>query len=48
MEGRPVLLPFVDDGNEDSDACESRGMKALTDRHARWPKKDWYSQTKPH
>ena len=22
--------------------------KALTDRHARWPKKDWYSKTKPH
>ena len=25
-EGRTVLLPFVDDGNEDSDACESRGI----------------------
>ena len=26
MEGRPVLLPFDDDGNEDADACESRGI----------------------
>ena len=28
MEGRPVLLPFDDDGNED---CESRGIFLLRD-----------------
>ena len=22
--------------------------KAVTDRHVRWPKKEWYSKTKPH
>ena len=31
MEGRLVLLPFDDDGNEDADACESRGIFLLRD-----------------
>ena len=31
MEGGLVLLSFDDDGNEDSDACESRGIFSLRD-----------------
>ena len=31
MEGRLVLLPFDDDGNEDADARESRGIFSLRD-----------------